>query len=175
MTIELKPKTSSQLPKPRLTVKSRDLRASSRLAIGTYLQKVDIPALLNTVNTCTEKVTLFESTVETGLDFVLSLRSKTIHLNEPPWINSSLKNLIRRLQRTLVQRNLPEFRLLRNHVNRERMTCRARYYEAKLAHLKECKPPEWCKLGGEETERHVTSLRRTSRYYKSSPTYRWSI
>lgn len=145
MTIELKPKTRSQLSKLRLTVKSRDLRPSSRLAMGTYLQQVNVPALLNTVDTCAEKVTLFESIVKTGLDLVLPLRSKTIHLNEPPWFNSALKDLIRTRQRALSQGNLPQFRLLRNRVNRERKICRARYYEAKVAHLKECKPSGWWK------------------------------
>ena len=53
------------------------------------------------MNTCTENMTLFESIVNTGLDLVLPLRSKTIHLNEPPWINSGLKDLIRRRQRAL--------------------------------------------------------------------------
>lgn len=139
MTIEHKPKTRAQLPKLRLTVKSRDLRASSRLAIGTYLQKVDVPVLLNTVHTCAEKVTL-ESIVETGLDFICPLRSTTIHPNEPPWFNSALKDLIGRRQRALTQGKLPEFRLLRSRVNHERKICRARYYEANVAHLKEYKP-----------------------------------
>ena len=46
MSIEVKPKSRVQLPKLRKTVKSRDLRVSSRLAIGTYLQQVDVTALL---------------------------------------------------------------------------------------------------------------------------------
>ena len=36
-------------------------------------------------------------------------------------------------------------RLLRNKVNRERKTCRAKYYEAKVNYLKECKPSMWWK------------------------------
>ena len=72
------------------------------------------------MNTCTEKVLLFETIVNTGLDLVLPLRSKTIHLNEPPWINSGLKDLIRRRQRAFNQGNILEFRMLRNHVNREK-------------------------------------------------------
>ena len=41
---------------------------------------------------------------------------------------------------------------LRNLVNRERKMCRANYYQAKVEHLKKCKPSEWWKevkkLGG---------------------------
>ena len=90
-------------------------------------------------------MTLFESIVKVGLDLVLPLRSKTIHLNEPPWISSSLKSLIRRRQRAHSQGNLLEFRMLRNRVNRERKICRAKYYDAKVSHLKECKPSAWWK------------------------------
>ncbi|PFX26424.1 hypothetical protein AWC38_SpisGene8894 [Stylophora pistillata] len=37
------------------------------------------------------------------------------------------------------------FRTLRNCVNRERKICRAKYYEAKFSHLRECKPSVWWK------------------------------
>ena len=37
------------------------------------------------------------------------------------------------------------FRLLVNRVNRERNICRAKYYEAKDGHLKDCKPSLWWK------------------------------
>ena len=35
--------------------------------------------------------------------------------------------------------------MLRNCVNRERKICRAKYYEAKVSHLRECKPSVWWK------------------------------
>ena len=111
VTIKVKPKSRAQIPKSRKMIKSRDLCPSNRFAIGTYLQQVDVTSLLTTVNTCTEKMTLFESIVNVGLDLVLPLRSKTIHLNEPAWISSSLKTLIRRRQRAHSQGNLLEFRI----------------------------------------------------------------
>ena len=115
---------------------SRDLRPSSRLAIRSYLEKVDVAALLDKVNTCTEKTKLFETIVNTGLDLILPLRSKTVHLNDPPWFNPTLKNLIKRRQRALTEGDSSEFCILRNCVNLERKICRARYYEAKVIHLK---------------------------------------
>ena len=145
LSIEVKPKMRTLLPQPRSKVRSRDLRPSNRLALSLYLQEVDVPALISTGNSCSEKVSIFETIVNTGLDIILPVRSKTIHSNEPPWINPALKDLIRQRQRALAQGNLPLFRLLRNRVNRERKSCRGKYYEAKVAHLKECKPSMWWK------------------------------
>jgi len=50
--------------------------------------------------------------------------------------------------------NMAEFRRLRNAVNRERKTCRSKYYDGKVKHLKECSPADWWKevkkLSGKE-------------------------
>ena len=35
------------------------------------------------------------------------------------------------------------FRVLRNQVNQERKTCRAKYDKAKVEHLRKCKPVLW--------------------------------
>ena len=80
-----------------------------------------------------------------GLDFIIPLRSKTIHRSEPSWLNDKLKNLIKRRQCALAKGNMDTFRTLRNCVNRERKICRAKYYEAKVSHLRECKPSVWWK------------------------------
>jgi hypothetical protein len=111
--------------------------------LRSYLEAVDVNAHTNTVNSCAEKVTILESIVQVGMDNVLPLRSKTIYPGEPPWVNSTLKDLIRRRQRALKQGNYPLFRLLRNRVNRERKACRAKYYDTKVAHLKDCNPSSW--------------------------------
>ena len=110
-----------------------------------YLENVDVPRLLDTVETCAEKVSLFENIVKTGLDFIISLRSKTFHRSEPPWLNDKLKNLIKRRQCALAKGNMDTFRTHRNCVNRERKICRAKYCEAKVNHLRECKPSVWWK------------------------------
>ena len=73
----------------------------------------------------------------------MPLRSKTIYSGEPPWINPKLKDLIKRRQRALTQGNLPLFRLLKNRINCERKACRMKYYDTKLAHLKDGKPSLW--------------------------------
>ena len=85
-----------------------------------YLKEVEVPALLDTVYFCEGKVSLLEEVIKTGLDSVLPLRSKTVQLNEPPWVNSTLKNLIAKHQTALTQERTLEFKQLRNQVNRER-------------------------------------------------------
>ena len=77
------------------------------------------------------------------MEFIMPLQSKTIYSGEPSWINATLKDLIRRRQRALALGNFSGFRLLRNRVNRERKACRAKYYDAKVAHLKDCQPSVW--------------------------------
>ena len=96
MTIEVQPKDRSQLPDSRSKIKTRDLKPSNRLAIRTYLQEVDAYTLVGNVHGCAEKVSIFQSIIQHGLDSVLPLRSKAIHSRDPPWINSGLKDLIRR-------------------------------------------------------------------------------
>ena len=78
LSFELLPKSRAQIPKQRKIVQSRDLRPSGRLAIRSYLEKVDVPALLDNVNTCTEKTKLFETIVNTFLDLILPLLILTI-------------------------------------------------------------------------------------------------
>ena len=139
-SVEIQPKLRAKPSQSKETIISRDLRPSKRHAIQIYLEIVDIPRLLDTVETCAEKVSLFENIVKTGLDFISPPRSKSIHRSEPPWLNGKLKNLIKRRQCALAKGNMDTFRMLRNCVNRERKICRAKYYEAKVSHLRECKP-----------------------------------
>lgn len=145
MSIEVKPKERSQLPVSKCKVKSRDLRPSNRLAVRSYLKLVDVPSILKNAVSCEGKVSMFEEIVKTGLDNIIPLRSKTIQLNEPPWMTLKLKGLIRNRQIALSEGNDEVFRHLRNCVNRERKACRSKYYTAKVQHLKKCKPSVWWK------------------------------
>ena len=65
----------------------------------------------------------------------MPVKSKTVLSNEPPWITSSLKNLIKSRQNDLKNGNAVEFNWLRNLVNQVRKHCRAKYYEAKVQRL----------------------------------------
>ena len=83
---------------------------------------------------------MFETIVKTGMDILAPKKAKAIHSNEPPWMNSKLKQLIAKRQRALAEGDLDKNRNLRNRVNRERKLCRARFYESTVEHLKESKP-----------------------------------
>jgi hypothetical protein len=101
---------------------------------------VDIPTLLNIGHSCKEKTSLFQTIINNGLDSIIPLRNKTVRLNEPPWMNTTLKGLIRKRQKVLNQKSTTEFKRLRNQINRQRKKCRAKYYENSVHHLKQCKP-----------------------------------
>ena len=169
MSIEVRPVERGNIQeKSKLTVKTRDLRPSSRLAMRKYLELVDIPEMLSRVNSCDEKASLQETIVKTGLDYVLPLRRKKIKSNDPPWINPTLKSLIINRQKALNQGNLEEFKRLRNQVNRQREICRAKYYKTTVQHLKQCKSNAWWnevkKLSGmkvveENSDKIVKALR----------------
>ena len=107
MSVEVQPNDRSQLSDSRLTIKTRDLKPSNRLAMRTYLQEVDAHTLVGDAHGCAVKVTTFQSIIQHGLDSVLPLRSKTIHSRDPPWVNPALKDLIRRRQRALAENNQP--------------------------------------------------------------------
>ena len=99
--------------------------------------------MINSVQSCEEKISTLEEIVKIGLDSIIPLESKTIISNEPAWITSSSKALIGKRQKALNSGNDQEFKQLRNRVNREMKKCRSRYYEAKVKHLKSCKPSDW--------------------------------
>ena len=53
--------------------------------------------------------------------------------------------MIRARQEALSLGDMATFRLLRNQVNRERKSCRAKYYDSRVKQLKECDPSGWWK------------------------------
>ena len=80
----------------------------------TYLEHVNVPAMISAASSCEEKITILQTIVQFGLDSVLPLKTKTVHLTEPPWISPVLKNLIKKRQRALSQGDYAHFRVLRN-------------------------------------------------------------
>ena len=84
-----------------------------------------------------------QEAIISGMDAIMPLKEKSISVNEAPWMNNSLKRLIRRRQKALANNNLAEYKQLRNKVNRDRKACRAKYYDAK--DFKACKPAQWWK------------------------------
>ena len=143
-SIEVQPKVRIKSNNSTSTIQSRDMCPSKRLAMRTYLESVDLDTIiLNSADSCEGKTLLLEQIIKTGLDHVMPMRTRKVHSTEPPWITSSLKNLPQKRQSALSPGDDQMFRELRNRVNRERKMCRANYYQAKVKHLKKCKPSEW--------------------------------
>ena len=139
------PLARSQVPNPTYRTKSRDLRPTKRLALTRYLEEVNVNQLVNKQISCDDKAKTFEMIINTGLDAIAPIKEKVITTNEPPWVSSSFKKLIRNRQKAFTQGDLMAFRKLRNQVNRERKKLRAKYYDAKVKQLESCAPATWWK------------------------------
>ena len=153
MSIEVKAKNRSQLPTvSKVKVKTRYLRPFARLAIRRYLELVDIPSLINQMPSCEGKVSLLQSIVKIGLDFICPFRHKTVHSNNPPWLIAKLSNRIKNRQTALRVGNMMAFKRLRNQINRERKSCRSKFYLASVHHLRQCNPSTWWSEVSETTK-----------------------
>ena len=107
--------------------------------------------MISTAGSCEGKSSILQTIVQTGLEIILPLKTKTVHPTEPPWIIPFLK-MIKERQRALSQGQRAEFRHLRNRINRERKVCSSKYNQSRVQHLKECSSAAWWKgikrLGG---------------------------
>ena len=155
MSMKVQPKVRIKSNRPTTTIQSRDMRPSKRLAMRTYLELVDLDTILNSANSCEDKTSLLEQVIKTGLDHVMPMRTRRVLSTEPPWITSSLKNLLQKRQSAISRGDDQMFCELRNRVNRERKMCCAIFYQAK--DLKKCKPPEWWKEVKKLSGRSVAS------------------
>ena len=97
-SIELQPKERAHVKQPTITIKARDLRPSKRQAMGTYLDAVDVCTMTCALETCTEKVSLLELIITTGLDHILPIQSRKVYSTENPLrSHPHLKNWFKRV------------------------------------------------------------------------------
>ena len=142
-TIEIQPLARQNFPDNKYLLKSRDLRATKRLAMRTYLEEVNTNLLVGSKVSCEEKCQVFETIIKTGMDIIMPLKSKKIVSNEPTWINDHLKSLIRDRQSAFARGDSASFKRLCNQVNRLRKSCRKKYYASEVEHLRNCEPRKW--------------------------------
>ena len=110
--------------------------ASQQAPSNEHLESVDLDTIFYSADGCEGKTLLLEQIIKTGLDHVMPMRTRKVYSTEPPWITSSLMNLLQKWQSPLSRGDDQMFRQLRNRVDRERKMCRANYYRAKVQHLK---------------------------------------
>lgn len=132
LSVEVQPLKRPINQRAKFYTFSRDLRHTKRLIMRKYLEEVDIKSLIDTQNSCKTKVEMFESIINYGLDTLLPLKSKLNVFNDPPWISHSLRKLIQRRQAALARGDESLFKSLRNQVNRERKSCRGKFYSSKI-------------------------------------------
>ena len=89
--IMIQPLARQNLPKNKILLKSRDLRATNGMTMQTYLEEVNLGLLVGLKESCEEKMCTLETIIKTGMDTLLPTKSKTVIANEPPGINKQLK------------------------------------------------------------------------------------
>ena len=89
--VAVQPLARQNLPKNKILLKSKDLRATNRMAMRTYLEEVNLGLLVGLKGSCEEKTRTFETIIKTGMDTLLRPKSKTVIADEPPRINKQLK------------------------------------------------------------------------------------
>ena len=83
-TVAVQPLARQNLPKKKILLKSRDLRATNRMVMRTYLEEVNLGLLIGLKESCEEKTRTLETIIKTGMDTLLRPKSKTVIANEPP-------------------------------------------------------------------------------------------
>ena len=145
VTVEVRPLARQDFPVSKVSLKSRHLRSTNRLAMRKYLEEVDLNSLVSSKNFCDEKTEMLETIIKMGLDILLPLKTKMVLVNEPLWINKQLKSLIYERQRAFAHGDADTFCSLHNCVNRLRKSCRSKYYTSKVKHLRNCELHTWWK------------------------------
>ena len=128
----------------RRIISRRDLRSSKRHELGRYLTSIDWSSL-NHFDTCEMKLQYFEELVRLGISTIMPIKKTALHVHDPPWITAEFKELIRKRQAAFCSGNTFQFKYYRNRVNRERKSCRAKFYSSKVKNLKSTKPKRWWK------------------------------
>lgn len=68
MSIEAQSKVRIKSNSSTTTIKSRGVHPSKHLAMRTYLESVDMDAILNSTDSCEGKTSLLDQIIRTGLD-----------------------------------------------------------------------------------------------------------
>ena len=110
--------------------------------VGRFLSSIDW-SVLNSSADCNNKLRLFSDLVKTGLDIIMPFKSFRLLVNDAPWVTAEFENLIKQRQSAFARGDKVQFCPLRNAVNRERKSCRSRYYSSKVADVKNVKPGKW--------------------------------
>ena len=144
-TIVAFPKNLSQRINAKKVVTIRDKRISRKAEMGRYLAAIDWSSLFASLDACEDMWNVFHAVVQSGLDILMPIKQIRIHPDDAPWMNKRLKSFVQKRQEAfnIYGVNSIQFKQYRNLVNRERKTCRAKYYESKIQLFKGVTPRKW--------------------------------
>ena len=134
-TVSTTPRNRKKSYNAKKAVTVRDMRPSSRQALGRFLSNIDWSALEN-VEDINEKYAFFNNIIIMGMDTIMPAKTINLHINDVSWMTGHLKHLIKCRQVALKDNCPTQFKFYRNQVNRERKYAKAKYYDAKVKDLK---------------------------------------
>lgn len=144
-TVLIKPKTipPNQTP-PVNIISKRDLRPSRVLDFGRWITQYDWSDVLSLTHV-QEKYDLFNSILTEAVHYYLPLQRTKCCSSDKPWITHKLKFLITKSQKALVVygKDSQHYKELRNKVQRACIECKQKFYDSKVASLKESNISRW--------------------------------
>ena len=120
----------------------RNRNKSSVEDLGRFLSNID-RSVLNSLSTIEDQLNYFSDMIMIGLNSLTPSKVIKLHVDDAPWMSPYLKDLIRKRQTALKEKNTFLFKFFRNRVNRERKAARSKYYQSKVDFLKDTDPKKW--------------------------------
>ena len=99
-TISIAPANRKRSYNGKKTTTVRDMRSSSKQALGRYLNNIDW-SLLGQIEDIGEQYAFFNNTIIMGMDIIMPAKSIKLHINDVPWMTGHLKYLIKCRQKAL--------------------------------------------------------------------------
>jgi hypothetical protein len=90
----------------------RNQHARNKAAISTFITEFDW-SILDSLSSCDEKWSAFESIIRFGMDILLPTKTIKKRLDDPPWMTKHLKSLIQQRQKALAKGHDQLFKSLR--------------------------------------------------------------
>ena len=144
-TLIVHPSNKTHTSNKKIIRMKRDHRPSRRAEFGRYLCSIDWSSINCDQNSCEKMWNFFYDVIFAGLDLLMPIKEIKISTTDAPWMNDRLKLLIKKRQQAFVTYGSKSiiFKQYRNLVNRERKSCRAKYYKLNIDRLKEYNPKHW--------------------------------
>ena len=141
--MKAKERVASQSTRKCITV--RDMRESRKKSLGLYISNINW-STISAHNDVESMLSTFEEIVKVGMDKITPEKTIRIYPKDPPWMSTKLKELIMLRQAAFhTDKNGQHFKSLRNAVNRERKTCKGKFYGSKVHDLKGKDSRKWWK------------------------------